>query len=91
MWSWLASSGLLLEEAHTEETNCSTRDREQLACVTALRNFCFLVEGWAFTLNTDEKPLTYLLCKQADAWLARQQRHLSKLRISSMCRGRKTW
>ena len=42
-------------------------------------HFRCLVEGRAFTLYTDHKPLTYLLllAKQADAWSARQQRHLA--------------
>ena len=59
------------------ETRYSTLDRELLACVAAIRHFRCLVEGRAFTLYTDHKPLTYLLAKQADAWSARQQRHLA--------------
>ena len=39
--------------------------------MAAIRHFRCLVKGWAFTLYT--KPLTYLLAKQADAWLVRQQ------------------
>ena len=34
------------------------------------------MEGRAFTLYTNHKPLTNLLAKQADVWSARQQRHL---------------
>ena len=50
------------------ETKYSTLDRELLPCVAAIRHFPCLVEGGAFTLYTDHKPLTYLLAKQADAW-----------------------
>ena len=59
------------------EARYSTLDRELLACVAAIRHFRFLLEGRAFTLYTDHKPLTHLLHKQADAWSARQQRHLA--------------
>jgi len=45
--------------------------------VAAIRNFRCLLEGPVFTLYTDHKPLTYLLGKQADAYSARQQRHLA--------------
>ena len=45
--------------------------------MAAIRHFHCLVEGGAFTLYTDHKPLKYLLAKQADAWSARQQRHLA--------------
>ena len=45
--------------------------------MAAIRHFGCLVEGWASTLFTDYKPLTYLLAKQADAFSARQQRHLA--------------
>ena len=45
--------------------------------MAAVHHFRCLVEGRAFTLYTDHKPLTYLLAKQTDAWSARQQRHLA--------------
>ena len=61
------------------EDKYSTLDRELLTCVAAIRRFRFLVEGQAFPLYTDHKPLTYLLAKQADVWSARQQRHLAYL------------
>ena len=34
-------------------------------CMGAIRHFCCLVEGQAITLSTGQKPLTYLLAKQA--------------------------
>ena len=42
-----------------------------------IRHFRFMVEGRAFTLYTDHRPLTYALSKAAEAWTARQSRHLS--------------
>ena len=38
-------------------------ERELLTCVAAIRHFQCPVEGRAFTLYTDCKPLTYLLSK----------------------------
>ena len=73
-WQPLAFFSRKLTET---ETRYSTLDRELLACVAAIRHFRYLVEGRQFTLFTDHKPLTYLLAKQADAWSARQQRHLA--------------
>ena len=54
------------------ETKYSTLDRKLLACMAAIRHFRCLVEGWAFTLYTDHKPLTYLMAKQSDAGSAWQ-------------------
>ena len=45
--------------------------------MAAIRNFRCLVEGRAFSLYADHKPLTYLLAKQGDVWSARQQRPLA--------------
>ena len=59
------------------ETKYSTLDRELLAYVANICHFRCLVEGRAFTLCTNHKPLTYLLAKQADAWSARWQQHLA--------------
>lgn len=59
------------------EGRYSTLDRELLACVSAIRHFRHQVEGRAFYLLTDHKPLTHLVHKVSDAWSARQQRHLA--------------
>jgi len=59
------------------EARYSKLDSELLACVAAIRHFTCLLEGRAFTLYTNHKPLTFLLGKQADAYSARQQRHLA--------------
>ena len=69
-WQPLAFISRKLKAA---ETKYSTLNRELLACVAAIHHFRCLVEGRAFTVYTDHKPLTYLLAKQVDAWSARQQ------------------
>jgi len=61
------------------EQRYSTFDRELLAAVAALRHFRYMVEGRAFTLLTDHKPLTHALHRSSDSWSARQQRHLAYL------------
>ena len=45
--------------------------------MAAIRHFRFLLEGRAFSLLTDHKPLTSSLYRISDAWSARQQRHLA--------------
>jgi hypothetical protein len=52
-------------------------DRELLTCVQGIRHFRFMLEGRPFALYTDHKPLTLALSKAAEAWTARQSRHLS--------------
>jgi hypothetical protein len=52
-------------------------DRELLACVLGIPHFRFMVDGRKFTLYTDHHPLTFILSKAAEAWTARQGRHLN--------------
>jgi RNase H-like domain found in reverse transcriptase len=52
-------------------------DRKLLACVSGIRHFRFMLEGWRFTLYTDHKLLTFALSKAAEPWTPRQCRHLS--------------
>ena len=59
------------------EAKDNTLDRELLACITAIRLVCCLVESWAFKVYTNHKPLTYLLAKQAGPWSSQQQHHLA--------------
>ena len=63
----------------TAEKKYSTFDRELLAVYQAVRHFRYFVEGRVFTVFTDHKPLTFAMAKVADAWSARQQRHLSAI------------
>ena len=62
-------------------TQCkySTFDRELLAAFTAVRHFRFLLEGRAFHLLTDHKPLVAAMTRVTPPWSARQQRHLAYL------------
>ena len=55
----------------------SAFDRELLAVYLGIRHFRWLLEGRVFYVVTDHKPLTFAMLKMADAWSARQQRHLS--------------
>jgi hypothetical protein len=55
----------------------SAFDRELLACVEGIRNFRFILEGQAFTVYTDHKPLVGALARVSDPWTARQCRHLA--------------
>ena len=59
------------------EAKYSTLDWELLACVAVICHFRCLVEGQAFKLYMDHKPLTYLLAKQVNTWSAQQQQHLA--------------
>ena len=62
---------------NTAEAKYSTLDRELMACLEAIQHFRCLVEGQAFTLYTDHKPLIYLRAKEAEVWSAWHQRHLA--------------
>ena len=48
------------------ETNYSTFDRELLAIYLAVRHFQHFVEGRTFHINTDHKPLTFVLQSSSD-------------------------
>jgi len=59
------------------ELKYATYDKELLAIYLAIRHFRYFVEGRAFTVFTDHRPLTHAMAKVSDQWSARQQRHLS--------------
>ncbi|MCH9663075.1 MAG: hypothetical protein K0U66_05395, partial [Gammaproteobacteria bacterium] len=61
------------------EVKYSAFDRELLAAHLAVRHFRFFLEGRAFTIFTDHKPLTLAMHKVSEPWSARQQRHLSAI------------
>jgi cleavage and polyadenylation specificity factor subunit 1 len=69
--------GFFSKKLDPAQTRYSAYDRELLACVLGIRHFRYMLEGRRFTLYTDHKPLTYALSKAAEAWTARQSRHLS--------------
>lgn len=54
----------------------STFDRVLLAAHSAIRHFCFLLEGGQFRLLTDHKPLVAPMLSVLPPWSAHQQRHL---------------
>ena len=62
---------------NTAEAKYSTLDRELMACLEVIQHFRCLVEGQAFTLYTDHKPLIYLRAKEAEVWSAWHQHHLA--------------
>ena len=60
------------------ETRYSAFDRELLAIYLAILHFRHFVEGRAFTIFTDHKPLTFALSSaNSDKWTPRQTRQLS--------------
>jgi transposase InsO family protein len=69
--------GFFSKKLDATQRRYSAYDRELLACVMGIRHFRFMLEGRKFTLYTDHKPLTHALSKAAEAWTARQGRHLS--------------
>ena len=69
--------GFFSKKLNPAQQRYSAYDRELLACVLGIRHFRFMVEGRRFTLYTDHRPLTFALSKAAEAWTARQSRHLS--------------
>jgi hypothetical protein len=52
-------------------------DRELLACFLGIRHFRFMLEGRAFTIYMDHKPLTTAINRASDPWMAWQCRQLA--------------
>jgi cleavage and polyadenylation specificity factor subunit 1 len=69
--------GFFSRKLETAQTKWSAFDRELLACVDGIRHFRFILEGRAFTIFTDHKPLVGALARVSDPWTARQCRHLA--------------
>ena len=59
------------------ETNYSTYDRELLAIYLAVRHLQYFVEGRTFHINTDHKPLTFVLQSSSDRRSPRQSCQLA--------------
>jgi RNase H-like domain found in reverse transcriptase len=55
----------------------STFDRELTAVFSALRHFCFMLEGRQFHVISDHKPLVTAFGQVSPPWSARQQRQLA--------------
>ena len=67
------------KQLSTAESKYSTFDRELLAIHQAVRHFRYFIEGRAFAVHTDHKPLTFAMGKVSETWSARQQRHLAAI------------
>src|SRR5450830_485225 len=61
------------------EEKYSTFDRELLAAYSAIRHFRYILEGRAFRLYTDHKPLVAAIARVTTPLSGRQQRHLSAI------------
>ena len=59
------------------ELNYSAFDRELLAAYFAARHFQYFVEGRVFHINTDRKPLTFMLIGTTERRSPPQARHLT--------------
>ena len=59
------------------ELNYSAFDRELLAIYLAIRHFQYFVEGRKFHVNTDHKPLAFVLQSSFDRRSPRQSRQLA--------------
>ena len=59
------------------ETHYSAFDRELLAVYTTIRHFRHNLEGRNFFVNTDHKPLTYVMTSVTERPSLRQTRHLA--------------
>jgi hypothetical protein len=77
--------GFFSKKLDTAQTKWSAFDRELFACVEGIRHFWHILEGRAFTIFTDHKPLVGALARASDPWTARQCRHLSYLRVYLRC------
>jgi hypothetical protein len=69
--------GFFSKKLDTAQPKWSAFDRELYACVEGIRHFRHILEGRAFTIFTDHKPLVGALARASDPWTARQCRHLS--------------
>ena len=78
MWIPLA---FFSQQLRPPEKKYSAFDRELLAVYLSIRHFRYFLEGRAFTVFTDHKPLTYCMSKVSEPWSSRQQRHLIYFRI----------
>jgi hypothetical protein len=68
--------GFFSKKLYATQRRYSAYDRKLLTCMQGIRLLWFMLEGRFFTFYTDHKPLTFALSKAAEAWTARQSRHL---------------
>ena len=65
---WFFSSRL-----ETAQLSYSAFNHELFGIFAGIHYFQHHLEGWAFTVWTDHKPLMYLLSRVSDCWTACQQ------------------
>jgi hypothetical protein len=69
--------GFFSRKLDTAQTKWSAFDQELFACVEGIRHFRHILEGRAFTIFTDHKPLVGAVAWASGPWTARQCRHLA--------------
>ena len=69
--------GFFSKHLRPAEKKYSAYDRELHAIYMSIRHFRDMVEGLAFTVYTDHKPLTFAFSKSTNPWTPIQQRRLS--------------
>nr|VZI50869.1 unnamed protein product [Spirometra erinaceieuropaei] len=61
------------------EMRYSTFGRELLSIYLAVKHFLYFLEGWKFTVFTDQKPLTFALRSHSDEYNPREIAHLDHI------------
>jgi hypothetical protein len=69
--------GFFSKKLDAAQMRWSAFDRELFACVEGIRHFRYILEGRAFTIFTDHKPLVGALARTTDPWTPRECRHLA--------------
>jgi hypothetical protein len=69
--------GFFSKKLEPDQVKYSAFARELLACFLGIRHFRFMLEGRAFTIYTDHKPLTIAINCASGPWTARQCRQLA--------------
>ncbi len=69
--------GFFSKKLELAQVKYSSFDRELLACFLGICHFRFMLEGRAFTIYTDHKPLTTAINRASNPWMARQCRQLA--------------
>ncbi len=75
-WELLGFFSKKLEPA---QVKYSSFDRKLLACFLGICHFRFMLEGRAFTIYTDHKPLTAAINRASNPWMTWQCRQLACL------------
>lgn len=73
MWKPLS---FFSKKFNSAQLNYSTYDRELLAIYSAIKYFQYILEGKAFKIFTDHKPLVFAFQQKSDKASPRQIRHL---------------